>query len=138
MGYRILFEPFGLLLLGLVNRGVALEMASLPVCLALDKRGALTLSRPCYGLRSGLVYGHYIVAVNRYARHTVGGGAVRATAYGSKVIKSIEIDPACVDPDDVEMLQDLVLSAVNEAMRMAEEATNSEVSKLTGGMGLGF
>ena len=49
---------------------------------------------------------------------TVGGGAVRATAYGSKVIKSIEIDPACVDPDDVEMLQDLVLSAVNEAMRM--------------------
>ena len=62
----------------------------------------------------------------------------RATAYGSKVIKSIEIDPACVDPDDVEMLQDLVLSAVNEAMRMAEEATNSEVSKLTGGMGLGF
>ena len=62
---------------------------------------------------------------------TVGGGAVRATAYGSKVIKSIEIDPACVDPDDVEMLQDLVLSAVNEAMRMAEEATNSEVSKLT-------
>ena len=69
---------------------------------------------------------------------TVGGGTVRATAYGSKVIKSIEIDPACVDPDDVEMLQDLVLSAVNEAMRMAEEATNSEVSKLTGGMGLGF
>ena len=69
---------------------------------------------------------------------TVGGGAVRATAYGSKVIKSIEIDPACVDPDDVEMLQDLVLSAVNEAMRMAEEASNSEVSKLTGGMGLGF
>lgn len=69
---------------------------------------------------------------------TVGGGVVRATAYGSKVIKSIEIDPACVDPDDVEMLQDLVLSAVNEAMRMAEEATNSEVSKLTGGMGLGF
>ena len=69
---------------------------------------------------------------------TVGGGAVRATAYGSKVIKSIEIDPACVDPDDVEMLQDLVLSAVNEAMRMADEATNSEVSKLTGGMGLGF
>ena len=59
-----------------------------------------------------------------------------ATVGGGKVIKSI--DPACVDPDDVEMLQDLVLSAVNEAMRMAEEATNSEVSKLTGGMGLGF
>ena len=46
--------------------------------------------------------------------------------------------PGGIPTDDVEMLQDLVLSAVNEAMRMAEEATNSEVSKLTGGMGLGF
>ena len=69
---------------------------------------------------------------------TVGGGAVKATMIGTHALKSIEIDPSAVDPDDVEMLQDLVLSAVNEAMRMAEEATNSEVSKLTGGMGLGF
>ena len=69
---------------------------------------------------------------------TVGGGAVKATMIGTRALKSIEIDPSAVDPDDVEMLQDLVLSAVNEAMRMAEEATNSEVSKLTGGMGLGF
>ena len=69
---------------------------------------------------------------------TVGGGVVKATAYGSKALKSIEIDPSCVDPDDVEMLQDLVLSAVNEAMRMAEEAVSSEMGRLTGGMGLGF
>lgn len=69
---------------------------------------------------------------------TVGGGAVKATAYGSKTLKSIEIDPACVDPDDVEMLQDLVLSAVNEAVRMADEAVSSEMGRLTGGMGLGF
>lgn len=69
---------------------------------------------------------------------TVGGGVVKATAYGSKMLKSIEIDPSCVDPDDVEMLQDLVLSAANEAIRMAEEAVNSEMGRLTGGMGLGF
>ena len=69
---------------------------------------------------------------------TVGGGVVKATAYGSKALKSIEIDPSCVDPDDVEMLQDLVLSAVNEAMRMADEAVSSEMGRFTGGMGLGF
>ncbi|MBR4019360.1 MAG: YbaB/EbfC family nucleoid-associated protein, partial [Clostridia bacterium] len=62
----------------------------------------------------------------------------KATAYGSKALKSIEIDPSCVDPDDVEMLQDLVLSAVNEAMRMADEAVSSEMGRFTGGMGLGF
>ena len=67
-----------------------------------------------------------------------GGGAVEVTCTGKKEIKSVKFDKEVVDPDDVEMLQDLVLSAVNEAMRMAEEATNSEVSKLTGGMGLGF
>ena len=68
---------------------------------------------------------------------TVGGGVVKATAYGSKALKSIEIDPSCVDPDDVEMLQDLVLSAVNEALRTADESVNSEMSRLTGGMNLG-
>jgi len=69
---------------------------------------------------------------------SAGGGAVRATAYGSKLLKSIEIAPDCVDPEDVEMLQDLVLSAVNEALRMADESVTAEMSRLTGGMGLGF
>ena len=69
---------------------------------------------------------------------TAGGGAVSVTVSGKKEVVAVKISPEAVDPDDVEMLQDLVLSAVNEAMRMAEEATNSEVSKLTGGMGLGF
>lgn len=69
---------------------------------------------------------------------SVGGGVVKATAYGSKTIKSIEIAPECVDADDVEMLQDLVLSAVNEALRMAEETSAAEMSKLTGGMNLGL
>jgi len=69
---------------------------------------------------------------------SAGGGVVKATVYGTKQVKSIEIDPACVDPDDVEMLQDLVLSAVNEALRTADESVNSEMSRLTGGMNLGF
>lgn len=69
---------------------------------------------------------------------TVGGGVVKATVVGTKSLKSIEIDPACVDPDDVEMLQDLVVSAVNEALRTADETASSEMSKITGGMNLGF
>ena len=69
---------------------------------------------------------------------SAGGGMVKATVYGKKELKSIEIDKACVDPDDVEMLQDLVLSAVNEAIRLADETVGAEMSKLTGGMNLGF
>ena len=69
---------------------------------------------------------------------SAGGGMVTATVLGSKELKSLVIAPACVDPDDVEMLQDLVLSAVNEAMRQAAEAVESEMGKLTGGMNLGF
>ncbi|HWS30258.1 MAG TPA: YbaB/EbfC family nucleoid-associated protein [Clostridia bacterium] len=67
-----------------------------------------------------------------------GGGMVKATVFGRKELKSIEIDKACVDPDDVEMLQDLVLSAVNEAIRLADETVSAEMGKLTGGMNLGF
>ncbi len=67
-----------------------------------------------------------------------GGGMVKATVTGQKMVKAIEIDPACVDPDDVEMLQDLVLAAVNEALRTAEETTQAEMGKVTGGMNLGF
>ena len=67
-----------------------------------------------------------------------GGGVVKATVYGRKELKSVEISPACVDPDDVEMLQDLITAAVNEALRMADEMMNAEMSKITGGMNLGF
>ena len=67
-----------------------------------------------------------------------GGGVVSATVLGTKELKAITIDPSCVDPDDVEMLQDLIISAVNEAMRSAEETMNSEMNKVTGGMKLGF
>ena len=69
---------------------------------------------------------------------TVGGGVVTAVVLGNKELKSITIDPECVDPDDVEMLQDLIISAVNEANRIADEETNSQMSKVTGGLNLGF
>lgn len=72
---------------------------------------------------------------NMTVEATVGGGAVKVTATGKREITSIEIKPEVVDPDDVEMLQDLVLSAVNEALRKAEELSNNEMSKVTGGLG---
>lgn len=72
---------------------------------------------------------------NKTVEATAGGGAVTVIATGKKEIKEINIKPEVVDPDDVEMLQDLVLAAVNEALRQAEEMANSEMSKLTGGLG---
>ena len=69
---------------------------------------------------------------------SAGGGMVTAIVTGAKELKSLSISPECVDPDDIEMLQDLVLSAVNEALRSASEATEAEMGKLTGGLNLGF
>ena len=68
---------------------------------------------------------------------TAGGGVVEAVLTGKKVLKSVTIDPEAVDPDDVEMLQDLVVAAVNEVLRKAEEDANASMGKLTGGMNLG-
>lgn len=65
-----------------------------------------------------------------------GGGVVKAIAYGRKSLKSIEIKPEAVDPDDIEMLQDLVLAAVNEALRVAEDTVQGEMAKVTGGLNL--
>ena len=64
-----------------------------------------------------------------------GGGMVSVTVTGKHELKSLEIKPECVDPDDVEMLQDLILAAVNEALRNAEETRNAEMSRLAPGMG---
>ena len=66
---------------------------------------------------------------------TVGGGAVSVTANGKKEILSLALKPEVVDPDDIEMLQDLVVSAVNEALRQIEEMSAGEMKKVTGGMG---
>ena len=67
-----------------------------------------------------------------------GGGMVKVTVNGAREVLSVEIDPQCVDPDDVEMLQDLVLSAVNSALKEAATTVEQEMGKLTGGMNLGF
>ena len=66
---------------------------------------------------------------------TVGGGVVKAVITGKKQLKAVEIDPEAVDPEDVEMLQDMIVAAVNEALRMAENASQQSMSKLTGGLG---
>ena len=71
----------------------------------------------------------------RTVEATAGGGAVVVVVSGKKEIKEIKIKPEVVDPEDVEMLQDLILAAVNEAIRQADEMVNSEMSKITGGMG---
>ena len=68
---------------------------------------------------------------------SVGGGAVSATVNGKKEMTDIVIKPETVDPDDVEMLQDLVISAVNEALRQADEAMENAVNQAAGGLNLG-
>ena len=67
-----------------------------------------------------------------------GGGVVTATVTGKRELKALEIDPEAVDPDDVEMLQDMIVAAVNEALRAAENDAASTMQKLTGGLGLPF
>ena len=67
-----------------------------------------------------------------------GGGVVSASVSGRKELVSVSIDPEAVDPDDVEMLQDLIVAAVNEALRKAGEDAASQMSRLTGGLNLPF
>lgn len=67
---------------------------------------------------------------------TVGGGAVEVVVTGKKTIKSLTIKPEVVDKDDIEMLQDLIMVAVNEGLRQIDEISNQEMSKLTGGLGI--
>ena len=67
---------------------------------------------------------------------TAGGGVVRATVNGQKQLMELSIEPEAVDPSDVEMLQDLVVAAVNEATRRVDEEVQQKVGGLMGGMGL--
>ena len=66
-----------------------------------------------------------------------GGGMVSATVNGKHELVNLEINPEAVDPDDVEMLQDMVIAAVNEAMRTADAEAANNMSRLTGGLNLG-
>lgn len=67
---------------------------------------------------------------------TAGGGAVSVTVTGKKTIQSITLKPEVVDPSDIDMLQDLIISAVNEAINQVEEVTETEMTKITGGVAL--
>ena len=67
---------------------------------------------------------------------TSGGGAVSVTVNGKKEITDLTIDKEVVDPDDVEMLQDLIVAAVNEGMRQIEELSNEEMGKISGGLNI--
>ena len=66
-----------------------------------------------------------------------GGGAVEVTVTGKREVTKVKLSQEVVDPEDVEMLEDLVMAATNEALRMAEDANTEVMNKMTGGMGLG-
>lgn len=69
---------------------------------------------------------------------SAGGGVVTAVVTGKRELKALTIDPEAVDPEDVEMLQDLIVASVNEAIRAAETDMANNMQKLTGGLGLPF
>lgn len=73
---------------------------------------------------------------NRTVEATAGGGAVTVVVTGRKTVEKVIIAPSAVDPEDVEMLEDLVTTAINEAMRKVDEMTGKEMGKITGGMKL--
>ena len=73
---------------------------------------------------------------NKEFSATVGGGAVTATVTGKKEIKSIKIKPEVVDPEDIEMLEDLILTACNQALKNADEQSAEDMKKLTGGLNI--
>lgn len=64
-----------------------------------------------------------------------GGGVVEVTISGKKEVTKVKIDPEAVDPDDVEMLEDLIVAATNEALRKCEEESQASMAKITGGLG---
>ena len=74
---------------------------------------------------------------NKTYSATTGGGMVSATVNGKHELLDLQINPEAVDPDDVEMLQDMVIAAVNEAMRTADAEAANNMSRLTGGLNLG-
>ena len=69
---------------------------------------------------------------------TAGGGVVEITGSGKREVTKVKIDPEAVDPDDVEMLEDLIMAATNEAMRKIDEYSQNTMGKITGGLGGGM
>ncbi len=73
---------------------------------------------------------------NEVVEASAGGGMVKVSITGDMQVTSVTIDPSAIDPDDAEMLQDIVLAAVNEAIRSAQELAASRLGEVTGGMNL--
>ncbi len=73
---------------------------------------------------------------NKTVEATAGGGMIKVVANGKQQIMSIDIEKEVVDPDDVEMLQDLILAAINDALAKSQEMVSGEMSKITGGMNI--
>lgn len=73
---------------------------------------------------------------SRTVETSVGGGAVTVVVNGKKELQSIKIAPSAVDPEDVEMLEDMILTAINDGMKQVDEMTEKEMGKVTGGMKL--
>ena len=73
---------------------------------------------------------------NKQVEASAGGGMVTAVVNGKQQLLDLKIDPAAVDPEDVEMLQDLVMAAVNEAIKQSQQMAQEEMSKLTGGLNI--
>lgn len=73
---------------------------------------------------------------NKHVEASSGGGMVTAVVSGKQHLIALKIDPTAVDPDDVEMLQDLITAAVNEAIKQSQKMSQDEMSKLTGGMNI--
>ncbi|MCL4423988.1 MAG: YbaB/EbfC family nucleoid-associated protein [Firmicutes bacterium] len=71
---------------------------------------------------------------NKTVEGSAGGGAVRAVVSGKQELKSIEIKPEAVDPEDLELLQDLIVAAVNDALKKSQELASAEMSRFTGGL----
>ena len=69
---------------------------------------------------------------------SAGGGAVEVVISGKKEIKKVTLQPDVVDPDDIEMLEDLIMAATNEAIRQVEDYSQESMAKITGGLGGGF
>ncbi len=72
----------------------------------------------------------------RTVETSVGGGAVTVVVSGEKKLQSIKIDPGAIDPEDAEMLEDMIITAVNDGMKQIDEMTEKEMAKVTGGMKL--
>lgn len=72
---------------------------------------------------------------NKEFTATVGGGAVEVTVSGKKEVTKVKLSEEAVDPDDIEMLEDLIMAATNEALRKMEEEAGAAMSKITGGLG---